>query len=49
MMASADLHDLPPGGLAEVLRIYPEVGPGEGWDGARDARLHLATQPATHD
>jgi len=48
-MASADLHDLPAAGLAEVLGCYPEVGPGEGWDGARDARLHLATQPPTHD
>ncbi len=48
-MASADLHDLPAGKLAEVLRTYPEVGPGEGWDGARDARVHLATRAPTHD
>lgn len=26
---------------AQITRVYPEVGPGEGWHGARSARAYL--------
>lgn len=44
-----DLLALPKAVLTMVQGLYPQVGPGEGWFGAADAKAFLATGHPTHD
>jgi hypothetical protein len=38
---AADLAALDPAMQADLYRLYPDVGPGEGWRGADEARAYL--------
>lgn len=40
-VAAPDLVALDPADQAQLYRLYPDVGPGEGWHGADEARAYL--------
>ncbi|MEJ2358991.1 MAG: hypothetical protein P8Y13_13075 [Deinococcales bacterium] len=46
---AVDLHSLPADTVRMVQALYPEVGEGEGWFGAEEARAFLGSGRPTHD